>query len=731
VADDADFEAGFRCPEASTTPAERTAVEERFWSWVIRRHPEWSGQQGLEYWRQILAAHHCAATVQETAEVSGRLEEVTNEIVPSLGVTAHTISREQIETLPQGDDAPFQQLLLRNPGVVQDSFGEVHVRGEHGNVQYLLNGVLLPESLNGFAQELEPRFVKSVTLIDGSLPAQFGFRTSAVVDVTTKTGDELRGGEVAIYGGSYGLVQPSFQVGGAGSTFDGFVSGSLKQTGLGIEDPTSGTHPLHDDSTQGRGFGYASYHIDPSRRLSVLVSVGTATFEIPDTPGLVPKFSVAGSSSPVSSTLDESQREQNSYVVVAYQETAGDLRYQLAAFTRDGRIAFTPDLTGDLAFNGVASRVDESFLSNGVQADGSLRLGPRHTLRFGALATRETATSDTASAVFPANDAGAQLSDVPIHLTDNRVLHSLLAGVYVQDEWHPIERLTVNYGIRYDSSDAILRERQASPRANLVWLLGGATSLHVGYARYFTPPSLQVIPPDVVATFSGTTNAPQTFVDDPPRAERANYYDLGVTRRIRDGWQVSLDAFDKQAQQLIDLGQFGNAVILAPFNYRTGSIHGIELSSTVRADGISSYANLAYVFTQARDIDSAQFEFPAAELAYIQTNTIRLDHEGEVSATTGVAYTMGPTRAFVDLLYCSGLRAGFANLQKLPAYYPVNLGTDHVVRLPAAGLAIDLRLDVINVLDQTYRLRDGTGVGIAASQYGPRRAVYVGAAALF
>ena len=133
--------------------------------------------------------------------VTSKLEDVTNEIVPSLGATVHTIGRDQIDAIPQGGDAPFQQILLRAPGVVQDSFGEVHVRGEHGNLQYRVNGVLLPESLNGFAQEVDTRLAASVTLTDGSLPAQIGFRTSGVVDVLTKTGDQLRGGEIGLFEG--------------------------------------------------------------------------------------------------------------------------------------------------------------------------------------------------------------------------------------------------------------------------------------------------------------------------------------------------------------------------------------------------------------------------------------------------------------------------------------------------------------------------------------------------
>ncbi len=160
-------------------------------------------------------------------------------------------------------------------------------------------------------------------------------------------------------------------------------------------------------------------------------------------------------------------------------------------------------------------------------------------------------------------------------------------------------------------------------------------------------------------------------------------------------------------------------------------MHGAELATTARRGGLELYANAAYVFTRARDIDSAQFEFPAAELAYIASHDIRLDHEGEVSATAGAAYGWRATRAFAGVLYCSGLRRGFANLYKLPAYHPLDVGVEHTLPVAAAGLAVKLRLDLLNLLDEVYPLRDGTGIGIAASQYGPRRSLYGGVAVLF
>src|SRR5208283_193395 len=138
--------------------------------------------------------------------VVGKLNQARNQILPDLGATAYTIDKGQIASLSQGGNAPMNQIILRAPGVAEDSAvnGDLHVRGEHANLQYRINGVLLPEGITGgFGLELDPRFVDSMQLITGSLPAQYGFRTAGIIDITTKSGADQNGGDLSLYGGSY------------------------------------------------------------------------------------------------------------------------------------------------------------------------------------------------------------------------------------------------------------------------------------------------------------------------------------------------------------------------------------------------------------------------------------------------------------------------------------------------------------------------------------------------
>ena len=247
--------------------------------------------------------------------IAKQLDVARQQIQPSLGASVYTFSREAIENQPQGDNQPFNQVILQAPGVAQDSFGQLHVRGDHANLQFRINGVQLPEGINVFGQALETRLAQSVSLITGSLPAQYGFRTAGIIDIQTKTGTLDPGGSVSMYGGSHEWLQPSFEYGGRVGAVDYFFTGDYLHNGIGIENPTSSYHPEHDRTDQGRGFGYISGILDPTTRLSLIVGTSRSQFQIPNTPGQSPGLglTVNGVSDFDSRNLDENQRQITHY----------------------------------------------------------------------------------------------------------------------------------------------------------------------------------------------------------------------------------------------------------------------------------------------------------------------------------------------------------------------------------------------------------------------------------
>src|SRR5437773_11875206 len=154
------------------------------------------------------------ATAEEVVVQSQEMDITREAIVPNLGATRYTVGPDRLSSQAEGENAPFNQTLLRFPGVAQDSFGQLHVRGEHANLQYRIDDVLIPESIRGFGQVLETRFADNISLITGALPSQFGFRTTGVIDIHTKSGAVFQQGDATVYGGSFDTIMPSFEYGG-------------------------------------------------------------------------------------------------------------------------------------------------------------------------------------------------------------------------------------------------------------------------------------------------------------------------------------------------------------------------------------------------------------------------------------------------------------------------------------------------------------------------------------
>ncbi|MEJ2420342.1 MAG: TonB-dependent receptor [Acidobacteriota bacterium] len=680
------------------------------------------------------------ATVMLPFTVAAGATEVTVTAAPpdinqkrtETGSSVYRITPMIIQTLPEGRSTPLNQVVLQAPGVVQDSYGQLHVRGDHGDLQYRINGILLPEGISGFGQTLSTRFAESIDLVTGALPAQYGDRTAGVVEIETRSGAVAGGGSADLYGGARGTFEPSVTSGGSKGSFFYFATASCLESDLGVESPTPGPDPMHDHTRQAKGFGYFSWILNPDNRLSVILGTADSGFEIPNVPGQSPAFRYGGldpaelASRYPSSSLDETQQETNHYGIVAWQGNPnGRTGFQLALFSRYSSVNYHPDPIGDLIYNGVAASVFRSSFGNGLQGDLAFRLNPHHTLRWGFFAGADHARSDNTSAVFPADALGNQTSDAPLTIVDNHVKTGWLYGAYMQDEWHPTGRLTVNFGLRADGMDAYIRAGQISPRAGLVWKVTPKVTLHAGYARYFTPPPLELIAPTSIEKFKDTTNALPTDADTNVKAERSHYFDVGVVFEPVAGLSLGLDGYVKRVTDLLDEGQFGQALVFSPFNYAKGRISGIEITTHLRRGGWTAYLNAACSSAKGKEVVSGQFNFDAEELAYIASHDVHLDHDQTWTGSGGVSYRWTKTSVSVNALYGSGLRRGFANTLSLPAYMQVNLGATRSVTL-RRGRALEFRLSVLNVFDRVYEIRDGTGIGVGAPQYGPRRARYAG-----
>ena len=668
-----------------------------------------------------------------------RLNDARSTIETQTGASTYTIDSEAIVAMPGGENNQLNQVLLQAPDVVQDSFGQIHVRADHNDLQYRLNGIILPEGTSVFSQTLSPWLISSLKLITGALPAEYGLRTAGVIDLSTNSGLLQPGGEVSLYGGSHGTFQPSAEYGGSTGQYTYYVTADYKQDNLGIESPDGSSNPLHDHTTQTHAFAYLEDILDPNNRVSLIYGTSDEEFEIPNQQGLQPSlgYDVLGQTDYLSNNLNERQHELTQYGIFTWQHSEGALNWQTSLSARYTSLHFAPDLVGDLLYNGIAQDAFKNDTAIGWQTDASYKVNDAHTVRAGLYYQHDSSNSNTTSQVLPIDAVtGLQTSNVPVSIVQNNTQSQQIESVYVQDEWKVFSPFTINYGLRFDRYSAFSSGSQTSPRVNAVWQFDTGTTIHGGYSRYFTPPPFELVGSSTFTQFAGTSAVPpgSNTKDTPPIAERSNYYDLGVQQLLLDKHlTLGVDAFYEQAQNLIDEGQFGAPIILTPFNYRYGLLGGIEFTANYSIQNFSAYFNSSWQGAHGKDVESAQFNFAQADLNYIANNYIHLDHEGRVAASSGASYLWMGTRFSVDGIFGTGLRddldlpdgTTIPNGDHTPSYLQVNLGLSHDFQMQGTG-PVTVRFDVVNVADKVYQIRSGSGVGVFAPQYGPRRGFFGG-----
>ena len=192
--------------------------------------------------------------------------------------------------------------------------------------------------------------------------------------------------------------------------------------------------------------------------------------------------------------------------IAALQWRGTNADAQIALYSRYASTHFVPDIIGDLEFNDVASNVTRASVLDGIQGDASYIVNERHTLRFGFRGKR--GTDQRPHGLHGPARLGRRGDRSAISNPRQQLAARLEHRRFRSGRMETDQSAHIECRLRFDQLYQYVDANQLSPRLALVYKPFEGTTLHVGYARYFTPPYQAQTYSANIALFTNTTNQP-------------------------------------------------------------------------------------------------------------------------------------------------------------------------------------------------------------------------------
>jgi outer membrane cobalamin receptor len=645
------------------------------------------------------------------------------------------ISRQTLKELPGGEDRPVTDVIATQPGFVPDALGNVYARGNHANIQYQIDGIPVPDSVGSlFAASIPTRLVQSLEIITGGMPAEFGDRLGAVVNLVTRAAGDQPEGSAQVRYGSFNTVEPSATYASKLSDHVGaFVGGSVLRSERAL-DPPSITPILHDTGYNARLFGRADYDLDPADHFELFTTYAHNRFQIPLDPSVVPldpanptlvrPVDQYGNASPpfIPRDTNASETEDELFVAASYLHRFDQGQILIAPTYKLSRGALFADATralGPTADPGsTASDVTRLAQHAGGLVAYSLPIGS-HLFKAGAQVDYLDGTT-----TFTQYGRDDSLGALDPRMTERGRDHTtaLSTGVYAQDHW-TLGGFAADLGVRADELHVGLQDGSTddsfgvSPRAGASYAFTKDTVVHAFSGINWQPPA----PLDAAdaARELGVVPANQVVKYD-LKPETDVFAELGVATRLADPIRVGLVGWGRYAWNQLDDTAIGSTSLLSNYNFKRGRAGGLESSIDLRVGPwLSSFANVSYGFAEGQGISSAKYLFTPDEIANNAWQT--LDHAQTLSANAGVTARQDRFATTLTVQYGSGLRTGPNNDQHVPQYVHVDQTASYTFE--ASGYPIRFAVDVINVFNAHYAYRIANG--FVGSSYAAPRSVFL------
>ena len=683
-------------------------------------------------------------TLSKTKEVSLEVVAPLPPINTKASSETYSLSRKEIDILPRGNNNDLHDVLLTIPGAAYGSLKQVHIRQDHANLQLRIDGVPIPETVSStFSDVISPRAWERADIVLGGMEANVGNKTTALIDITTKSGTKPGFGSVQMFGGSNKTINPAFEYGGTiGEKFRYYFLNSHTATNRGIEPPTVGHSIFHGQSERNQTMFRGDYQLDNNNNFTFLFLNSIAKYQIPTSPGLEANPTILGllpgGFTPVpSERVDENQKENNQYGHLVWRRDINTRNFfSLAGYFRHTRATFRTDPLNVLAY---VPEVEEPFsagsqdrtgYSGGVRLDYTYVHSKEHLIKAGFQVDRTQAINKTRLFTFLDDGVGNPTGGVITPGGDNRLI-GWRQEFWIQDQWTPNEHWTVNIGLRADTVQYLRDEGQISPRVGVTYRYNPAHAFHAYYGRLFTPPNLERL---ALASLNldGTKANPEDTTDNQPRAERAHYFQIGSVHALTDWATLQLTGYYKLANYMSDAHQLGTTPLLNYIAFERGWTRGADAALKVWfMENLTGRANIAWGQCKGYGLQSGHNLVHFEEIADINSRSgVHCDHQQTLTASGILSYLLLDRTTFTgQVLFASGLRTAEegakTNSSHSPTYTIYNFSISHVIPLPWHGQKFVVGFDIVNALDQKYFINQGEGsIGLGVSHAGMPRSFF-------
>jgi hypothetical protein len=604
-------------------------------------------------------------------------------------------------------------------GAARAPTGEVHIRGQHAEYEYYVDGVPVPSGISGSLNELfDPSVVDRIEFQTGGWDAEYGNKNAAVVDVHTRIPAGGFHMNVDGYGGSFNTNGQGLNLSDNVGKWGFFVSGSRQETAMRQEPVVFDTATLEPIDYHNSGqdyFTFGKLQFTPSTRDVINLEGNWSRTHF-----LVPFDSAQG-------ITDDRQTDVNSFANLGWRHRFGSLDSASVSnadlfagfYHRHGSLGYVPGASDEPAFfffpdTTTSYNVAEqrNFDTYGTKVD--LQWRATHALDFktGVQASVTSGRED-----FISTDNGG--SPGP---GSNAALKGHDIGLYAQDTYSPVEWLELRTGVRYDSHVAPFagNQHQVSPRVKLSFLPNLSNTLFLYYGRQFVPTNIEDLRSITTVSEGGDTTSAS-----PTLPERDDFYEIGYVHRFPAGIVWKLDGYVKNSSPGIDDNTIAGTAIVTSVNLDQVRIRGIETVLEVRPGGpISGYLNLAINHAYGRGPVTGGF-FPT-DVAHVPGEWFDLDHDQRISSVASVVYSKNRFFASATGIYGTGLANGADITSPIGrGLFDFNSGI-HVdpsfivngalgYSLLVAGTVVRPQLFVDNIFDRRYLLKgaffSGASVG--------------------